>query len=64
MTSNIQKIDLLLNNGNKLTNLDLGTLNDSQYIKAEDFLINKYKSLNNTTSYNPNTSNLHFALDY
>ncbi len=58
------EIDLLLYNGKKITNLDLGTLNDSQYIKAENFLINKYKSLNNTTSYNPNTSNLLFALDY
>ncbi len=58
------KIDLLLNNGNKLTNLDLGTLNDSQYIKAENFLTNKFNILNNTTSYNPNKSNLNFALDY
>ncbi len=58
------EIDLLLKNGNKLTNLDLGTVNDSQYIKAENFLTDKYRSSDNTTSYNPNKSNLDFALDY
>jgi len=56
------KVDLLLNNKSKLTNSDLGTLKDSQYVAAENFLLKDYKAKENNNSYNPNTSNLNYAL--
>ena len=55
-------VDLLLNDGNKLTNSDLGTINDSQYITAENILLRNYLSRSNINSYNPKKSNVIFAL--
>ena len=54
--------DLLLNNKVKLTNSDLGTLKDSQYVAAENILINKYRSESNNNSYKPLNSNINYAL--
>ena len=56
------RVDLLLNDKNKLTNSDLGTLKDSQYVAAEDILLKKYKFEDDKNSYNPLKSNLGFAL--
>ena len=56
------RADLLLDDKNKLTNLDLGTLKDSQYVAAENILVKKYRDQKNKNSYNPLTSNLSFAL--
>ncbi len=56
------KIDLLLDDKVKLTNSDLGTLKDSQYVAAENILLEKYKSESNQNSYNPMNTNLYYAL--
>ena len=54
--------DLLLNEKNKFTNADLGTLKDSQYVAAENILLKKFKIESNKNSYNPLKSNLGYAL--
>ena len=54
--------DLLLNEKNKFTNADLGTLKDSQYVAAENILLKKFKIESNKNSYNPLKSNLVYAL--
>ena len=56
------RADLLLNEKNKLTNADLGTLKDSQYVAAENILLKKFKIESNKNSYNPLKSNLGYAL--
>ncbi len=56
------EVDLLLNDENRLTNSDLGTLKDSQYVVAENILLKKFKVEGNKNSYNPLKSNLGFAL--
>ena len=55
-------VDLLSNDKNKLTILDLGTLKDSQYVAAENILLIKFKDEINKNSYNPLKSNLSYAL--
>ena len=52
----------LLNDGNRLTNSDLGTLKDSQYVVAENILLKKFNVEGNKNSYNPLKSNLGYAL--
>ena len=54
--------DLLLNDKVKLTNADLGTKKDSQYVTAENILLKKYRNESNENSYNPVKSNLIYAL--
>ena len=54
--------DLLLNDKNKLTILDLGTFKDSQYVVAENILLKQFKDERNKNSYNPLNSNLIYAL--
>ena len=54
--------DLLLDDKNKLTISDLGTLRDSQYVVAENILIKKFRNEKNENSYNPLKSNLSYAL--
>ena len=56
------RADLLLNEKNKLTNADLGTLKDSQYVVAENILLKKFKIESSKNSYNPLKSNLGYAL--
>ena len=56
------RADLLLNEKNKLTNADLGTLKDSQYVAAENILLKKFKIESNKNSYKPFKSNLGYAL--
>ncbi len=56
------EVDLLLNDENRLTNSDLGTLKDSQYVVAENILLKKFKVGGNKNSYNPLKSNLGYAL--
>ncbi|WP_413682637.1 S41 family peptidase [Prochlorococcus sp. MIT 1011] len=56
------EVDLLLNDENRLTNSDLGTLKDSQYVVAENILLKKFKVEANKNSYNPLKSNLDYAL--
>ncbi len=56
------RADLLLNEKNKLTNSDLGTLKDSQYVAAENILLKKFKIESKKNSYNPLKSNLGYAL--
>ena len=56
------RADLLLNEKNKLTNSDLGTLKDSQYVEAENILLRKFRVEVNKNSYNPLKSNLSYAL--
>jgi len=56
------RVDLLLNDENRLTNSDLGTLKDSQYVVAENILLKKFKVEGNKNSYNPLKSNLGYAL--
>jgi len=56
------EVDLLLNDENRLTNSDLGTLKDSQYVVAENILLKKFKVEGNKNSYNPLKSNLDYAL--
>ena len=56
------RVDLFLNDKIKLTNSDLGTLRDSQYVAAEDILLKKYNSKSNINSYNPIKSNINYAL--
>ena len=46
----------------KLTNLDLGTVKDSQYVVAENILLRKYRVESNTNSYNPMKANIKYAL--
>ncbi len=52
----------MLNDKNRLTNSDLGTLKDSQYVVAENILLKKFKVEGNKNSYNPLKSNLVYAL--
>ena len=54
--------DLLLNDKVKLTNADLGTKKDSQYVTAENILLKKYRNESNKNSYNPVKSNIIYAL--
>ena len=54
--------ELLLNDKVKLTNADLGTKNDSQYVTAENILLKKYRNESNRNSYNPVKSNIIYAL--
>ena len=57
------RVDLLLDDKDKFTNSDLGTLNDSQYVAAENILLKKYRTeSNNNSSYNPMKSNIKYAL--
>ncbi len=56
------KSDLLLNDKVKLTNADLGTKKDSQYVTAENILLKKYRNESNENSYNPEKSNIIYAL--
>ena len=56
------RVDLLLNDKDRLTNSDLGTLKDSQYVAAENILLKKFKVEANENSYNPLKSNLGHAL--
>ncbi len=56
------RVDLLLNEKNRLTISDLGTLKDSQYVAAENILLKKFKVKGNENSYNPLKSNLGYAL--
>ncbi len=55
--------DLFLNDKTKLTNADLGTKKDSQYMVAENILLKRYRSEDNSNSYNPMKSNIKFALN-
>ena len=57
------RAELLLNKKDKLKNSDLGTIKDSQYVVAENILLKKYKLESNNNSYNPNKSNIEFALN-
>tara|TARA_Y100001968_G_scaffold34492_1_gene26486 strand:- start:1385 stop:2734 length:1350 start_codon:yes stop_codon:yes gene_type:complete len=54
--------DLVLTDKSKLTNEDLGTFRDSQYVVAENTLLEKYRLESNTNSYKPRESNINFAL--
>ncbi len=56
------KADLVLDDNNKLTNSDLGTLKDSQYIVAENILLKKFRIKSNQNSYDPLKTNLGYAL--
>jgi len=56
------RADLLLNEKINLTNSDLGTLKDSQYVAAENILLKMYRLENNKNSFNPIRSNLNYAL--
>ena len=56
------RADVLLNDKDKLTNSDRGTLKDSQYVVAENVLLKKFKVEGNKNSYNPLKSNLGYAL--
>ncbi len=56
------RAELLLNDKNKLTNLDLGTLKDSQYVAAENILLRKFRFEVNKNSFNPLKPNLSYAL--
>ena len=56
------RVDLVLNDKNKLTNSDLGTVKDSQYLAAENVLLKKYRSESNKSSYDPTKSNINNAL--
>ncbi len=56
------QVDLILNNKDKITSSDLGTVKDSQYIVAENLLLKKYRIESNINSYNPRKSNLKYAL--
>ena len=51
-----------LNDKNRLTNSDLGTLKDSQYVAAENILLKKFRVEANKNSYSPLKSNLVYAL--
>tara|TARA_B100000700_G_C15033418_1_gene851635 strand:+ start:323 stop:1627 length:1305 start_codon:yes stop_codon:yes gene_type:complete len=57
------KAELLIGNGNKLTNADLGTLKDTQYVMAENILLKKYRNESNNNSYNPKNTNINYALN-
>ena len=41
---------------------DLGTFKDSQYVAAENILLKKYRHDSNKNSYDPNKSNIKYAL--
>ncbi len=56
------RADLLFTDKNKLTNSDLGTLKDSQYVAAENILLKRFRAESNKNSYDPLKSNLGFAL--
>ncbi len=56
------RAELVLNDKNKLTNSDLGTLKDSQYVVAENILLRKFRVDVSKNSYNPLKSNLGYAL--
>ena len=57
------RADLLLNDKDKFTNSDLGTIKDNQYVVAEDILLKKYRVDLIENSYNPNGSNIINALN-
>ena len=57
------RADLLLDDENKLSNADLGTLKDSQYVVYENILLKKFRVKSNNNSYNPLKSNLGYALN-
>ena len=52
----------MLDDKDKFTSSDLGTLNDSQYVAAENILLKKYRTESNNNSYNPMKSNIKYAL--
>ena len=56
------RADFMLNKKMKLTNSDLGTLRDNQYVVAENILLKKYRIEINQHSYNPKNNNLNYAL--
>ena len=56
------KADLFFNDKDKLKESDLGTLKDSQYVVAENILLKRYKFESDINSYNPNNSNIEYAL--
>ena len=56
------RADLLLNDKNKLTSSDLGTIKDSQYLVAEKLLLKNFRFKVNRNSYDPLKSNLGYAL--
>ena len=56
------RADLLLNDKNKLTSSDLGTIKDSQYVVAENLLLKNFRFKVNRNSYDPLKSNLGYAL--
>ena len=56
------RADFLFNDKDKLTNLDLGTVKDSQYVVAENILLRKYRVERNANSYNPMKANIKYAL--
>ena len=58
------KADLLLNDKDKFINSDLGTFKDNQYVVAEGLLLEKYRVEREKSSYNPNSSNIKYALQY
>ena len=56
------KSDLLLDKDSRLQIDDLGTFKDSQYVAAENILLKKYRQESNNNSYDPNKSNIKYAL--
>ena len=56
------KSDLLLDKDSKLQIDALGTFKDSQYVTAENILLKKYRNDSNKNSYDPNRSNIKYAL--
>ena len=56
------KSDLLLDKDSRLQIDDLGTFKDSQYVAAENILLKKYRHDSNKNSYDPNKSNIKYAL--
>ena len=56
------KSDLLLDKDSKFEIDDLGTFKDSQYVAAENILLKKYRHDSNKNSYDPNISNIKYAL--
>ena len=57
------RADLLFNEKEKLTNSDLGTLKDSQYVVAENVLLKRYRIESDKNSYDPVRSNYKYALN-
>ena len=56
------RADLLLKGDTKLTNADLGTSKDSQYVVAENILLRNFIPDSNTNSYDPRKPNIKVAL--